>query len=80
MWTYLNEHFDSEDDCEHVIGCWQEHSFGAAWRDVRSFHGQRDAVEGDEQQDDVVEPLLVHKPRADLTEPVTHNEITKSQK
>jgi len=67
--THLDKHFDGEDDGEHVIGCCQEQSFGAAWRDVWSFHGQGDAVERDEQQDHVVEPLLVDKPRTDLPEP-----------
>jgi len=67
--TDLDKHFDGKDDGEHVIGCCQEQSFGAAWRDVWSFHGQGDAIERDEQQDHVVEPLLVDKPRTDLPEP-----------
>lgn len=68
--TCLNEHFDSEDDGEHVVGRCQEHSLGAAWRDVWSFHGECYAVEGYKEQHDIVEPLLVHEPRADLPEPV----------
>ena len=54
----LHEHLDGEDDSEDVVADAQDVSLSRPGGDVGPLHGQRDAVGGDEGEDDEVEPAL----------------------
>jgi hypothetical protein len=60
MVPYLDEHFNGEHDCENIIGSGQKDAFGAVWWYVGAFHRQGDAVQGNEHEDCVIEPLLFY--------------------
>ena len=49
---------------------WENMTNQTVNRDVGSFHGEGDAVEGNEEEDEVVKPLLAHQPNAQLPESV----------
>lgn len=57
---YLNEHLDGKNDGEHIISDWQEFTFSAERWYIRPFHRQRNAIQGDKKQHQIVEPLLVN--------------------
>ena len=54
----LHEHLDGEDDSEDVVADAQDVPLRGPGGDVGSLHGQRDAVSGDEGEDDEVKPSL----------------------
>ena len=54
---YFQEHFQREDYGEDVVEAVEELSLERPGRDVGPLHGQRDAVGGDEDQHDEVEPV-----------------------
>jgi hypothetical protein len=68
MQFYFDKHLEREHHGEDVIGRSQKHSLSAVWRDVRSLHGQRDAVERYEHEHQVVEPFLFDELSARLSE------------
>lgn len=56
--VYFDKHLEREHHGEYVIGRAQKPPLVAVRRNVRSFHGQRDAVQRYERQHGVVEPFL----------------------
>ena len=60
--TYLDQHLQPEDDGEEVVTGDEEEPLVRLGRDVGPLHGQGDAVESDEEEDRVVEPLLRGEP------------------
>ena len=52
----LQSHFDGEDDSEDVIEDVKDLPLQRPGRDIGPLHGQGDAVAGDEDQHDEVEP------------------------
>jgi len=56
---YFDKHLEGEHHSKYIIGGAQEQSFGAVWRDVRPFHGQRNAVKRYKRKHQVVEPFLL---------------------
>jgi len=60
MVLYLDKHFNSKHHCENIIGSGEKHAFSAVWWYVWAFHRQGDAVQGNEQEDYIIKPLLVY--------------------
>ncbi len=56
---HLQEHLHCEDDGEDVVENVEYLPLGGPGRDVGPLHGKRDAVGGDEDENDEVEPVLV---------------------
>jgi hypothetical protein len=54
--NYLETHFNCEYDCKNVIEDIKDLSFERPRWNVWPFHGQGDAVAGNEDEDDEVEP------------------------
>ncbi len=55
----LEKHFSRENDGENISGDGEKEAFETARGNRRSFHGQGDAVDGDEEQHRIVEILLL---------------------
>ena len=66
---HFEQHLDAEDDGEDVVGHGQEGAFQRIRRNVRTLHGQRDAIEANEEEDHVIEPLVGHQNRTPATDP-----------
>ena len=56
--SYLEKHLDAKDESEHVVHSVPNLSLQRPGRNVGPLHGECDAVTGDEDQDQEVEPAL----------------------
>lgn len=73
--NYFDKHLECKHHGKNVIGCAQKHSLVTVRRYVWSLHGQRDAVQRDESEHQIVEPLLLDKLPARYSETLSYTPV-----